>query len=250
MSVLVFLDESKIIDKKRQQTISTVAGVMLTGNTLGDFNRRIWKLKQRFFKCSNMTEFPLKGRLLLNHRSFESYRKLEFCRELFSLCRLMKVKLFANTAIKNGGNQPTDQSLNLNADDMGNDAGCPLIVADLMEKISSCMLEDHPGQLAALVFGQEKSMTNLKLQKAIIRLIYFTPLGRGLDGILGSPMTVHPVLSPGLQLADVTAYIVSQFHNGRTQLRDFYHELESLQYISQFDKDEFDLRGMNSFRMD
>ncbi|MBU0520162.1 hypothetical protein KJ564_14640 [bacterium] len=171
---------------------------------------------------------------------------------MLSLCRHLKLTLFANTKITNGSGKTEGENLLISQGgaDLENRSGCPLIVADLMEKVSSYMLEDHPGELAALIFSQEQSGQREHLLKAIMQLYYFTPLGRGLQGILGSPMTMYPTLAPGLQSANVFAYIISQFHNGRAQMREFYRELEGLQYISVFDKDEFELRGMNSFRMD
>jgi hypothetical protein len=80
---------------------------------------------------------------------------------------------------------------------------------------------------------------------SIVNFIYGTPWGSGFHGILGSPFLMPSRLSPGLQLADLFAYVINQHHAGRRELEEFYREVEGMQFVSSIAKDEFELRGMN-----
>jgi len=96
MSILVFIDESRRQYKEKGSTV-TIAGAAFEEVAYDDLCRKFLRLKSKFFKRSAIGDYPLKGRRLLNNRSLESYRKIEFVREVFSLCRMMNVILFSTT---------------------------------------------------------------------------------------------------------------------------------------------------------
>lgn len=253
MSVLVFVDESRIDRPEEDRYISTVAGVAFEENAYADFSGKLFRLKGRFFKRPGIGDFPLRGRLLLNNRAFESFRKIEFVREVFSLCRLQNVKTFATTQLVSPREQGVPDAFQrfreqqiLTESDHAVGRGFPLRLAYLMERVNSFMLESHPGQSAKLVFKIEGSGGSYAVSSSIMELMYRSPLGRGFRGILGAPLFAPHAHAPGLQIADLFAYIINQHHAGRLRLREFYAEVESMQYVSAFEKDEYELRGINT----
>jgi hypothetical protein len=253
MSVLVFVDESRIERPEVDRFVRTVAGVAFEENAYGDLSGKLLRLKGRFFKRYGIGDFPLRGRLLLNARAFESYRKIEFVREVFSLCRLQNAITFATTQLasaqdpnEGGQVQPSREQSVFSESDSTDGKGLPLRLVYLMERVNSFMLENHPGQVAKLVFKIEGSGGGYTVSSSIMELMYRSPLGRGFQGILGAPLFAPHAHAPGLQIADVFTYIINQHHAGQMRLREFYSEVESMQYVSAFEKDEYELRGINT----
>lgn len=120
-----------------------------------------------------------------------------------------------------------------------------LLLAYLIERVNTFMLEAHPGQVAKLIFRTEETRRDVLRSQAVMNFIYGTPFGGGFHGILGAPLLMASALSPGLQLADVFAYVINQHHAGRRDLHEFFREVEEMQFILAISKDEFELRGMN-----
>ena len=122
---------------------------------------------------------------------------------------------------------------------------CSILLAYIIERVNSFMLENHPGQSAQFIFPSDSSAGASEFCSGMMNLIYKTPYGRGFHGVLGTPLFAPAPYSPGLQTADPFAYIINQHHAGRIALKDFFDEVESMQFISAFQQDEFELKGMN-----
>jgi len=253
MSVLVFLEESRRTSSGSAEYYATVAGAAVEEIAYDDFCRKLLRLKERFFKRKGVAEVVLRGRSLLNSRALSaSFRKIEFTRELFSLCRLLKVISFATTKkcplkIETEAGLAQFQlprSAVTNSDKYTEEA-VSLLLAYLIERVNSFMLERHPGQVAKLIFRTEETHRDDVRSQAVMNFIYRTPFGSGFHGILGAPLLMPSALSPGLQLADVFAYVINQHHAGRKDLADLFREVEEMQFVSSISKDEYELRGMN-----
>ena len=252
MSVLVFVDESRWQPAGKNDQFITWAGVAFDEIQYDEFCRKVLGLKNKFFKRGEIGDYPLQGRSLLCNRALESYRKVEFIRDLLSLCRLQHVVTFSNTRIAQSGThgacRVVDHDLkgkftSTRRSESHSRIGFGLDY--LIERINSFMLEEHPGAMAKLVFQSESVMKDRTRTSLLMRLFYKTPLGGGFSSVLGSPLFVPALLSPGAQMADVFAYIINQHHGGRYQMNDFFGEVESMQYVSAFERDEYKLRGMN-----
>ncbi|MBU0518678.1 DUF3800 domain-containing protein [bacterium] len=253
MSVLVFIDESRWKQPGKDEYYATVAGVAIEEVKLPDFCRKIMKLKGKFFKRPGISEFPLRGRLLLNNRALESYRKQEFLGELFSLCRLEGMVTFGTTRRCSVISPPEEledylkehQQGAISDSDKYSAKVISLLHAYLFERINSYVLEYYPGQQAKLVFKSVDPTRDSTLSSSIMNFIYHTTYGGGFDGILGNPFFATLPQTSGLQLADLFAYIINQYHGGRPEMRSFYSELESMQFSSAIEKDDFSIRGIN-----
>ena len=253
MSVLVFVDESRWERPGKKDYYATVVGVALEEATYDDLCRKLLRLKSRFFKRPGIGEYALQGRSLLNNRALASFRKAEFVLELFSLCRLQKVVTFSTTRRcsaqeESAGREEFPIQISkaaISGSDRFSEDVCSLLLAYLIERINSYMLENHPGRLAKLIFKTEEAQRDRLLSSSVMNFIYKTAFGGGFHGILGTPFLAPASHSPGLQLADLFAYIINQYHGGRREMRDFFAEVESMQFVSSIEKDEFQLRGMN-----
>ncbi len=254
MSVLVFIEESRWVCPGTKEYYATVAGAALEEAAYDDFCRRILRLKERFFKRKELAGYPLRGRLLLNTRSLSAgYRKVEFVRELLSLCRQQKAVAFSTTKkFFERESQPylpeaagLLRTSTIVDSDKSSERTVSVLLAYLLERVNSYMLETHPGSLAKLVLKSEETQQDILRCSSVMNFFYRTPFGGGFHGLLGSPLLMPGALSPGLQIADLFAYLINRHHGGRKDLADIYAELEGMQFISMIEKDEYQLRGMN-----
>jgi len=253
MSVLVFLEESRFHKPGATQYYATMAGAAIEEASYDVFCRKLLRLKERLFRRKGVAEYALRGRLLLNSRALDTgFRKVEFVRELFSLCRLLKVTTFATTkrCLVAPGQETSETGLpsprsSVTTSDQYSEEAVSLLLAYLIERVNTFMLEAHPGQVAKLIFRTEETHRDFLRSHAVMNFIYGTPFGSGFHGILGAPLLMSSALSPGLQVADVFAYVINGHHAGRRDLHEFFREIEEMQFVSAISKDEFELRGMN-----
>lgn len=253
MAVLVFVDESRWERPGEPDYFATIAGAAIEEAVHDDLCRKIRRLKERFFKQKGISDYELRGRSLLNKRALSSFRKVEFVLELFSLCRLQKVVTFSasrrcswRAEDLEPGSIPEDlRRGNLSASDHYSEEKASLLLAYLVERVNSFMLEKYPGHLAKLIFREEEAHRDRVLASSVMNFVYKTSFGGGFHGILGSPFFMPSALSPGLQLADLFAYIINQHHGGRREMKDFFAEVEAMQFVSSIAMDEYELKGMN-----
>ena len=253
MSILVFVDESRWQRPGKNDYYATVAGAAIEEASYDAFCRKLMRLKGRFFKRSGIGEYAMQGRLLINNRALASFRKLEFIRELFSLCRLQKVVIFSTTRKCFLGEESVDlgdfsvpiQKGAISSSDKYEEKVCSLLLAYLIERINTFMLESHPAQLAKLVFKTEEARRDRVLSSSVMNFIYKTTFGGGFHGLMGSPLFAPASHSAGLQLADLLAYIVNQHHGGRSDMKEFFEEVASMEFVSIIKQDEFIIRGIN-----
>lgn len=259
MSMLVFTEESRWVSPGAADYFATVAGAAMPESSYDEFSRRLGRLKQKFFKKQKTTiwrisDQGLRGRALLNPRSWStSFRKVEFIGELVSLCRLHQVVVFSSTKKFFSREQiPDPDTLPLtfpagaiSRSDQSSEEALSLLLAYLLEVVNSYMLENHPGQLAKLIFKTEEAHQDDRLCASVMNFLYRTPFGGGFRGLLGAPLFMPLGLSPGLQVADVFAYLINQHHAGRRDIAELYAEVESMQFVSAVEKDEYGMRGMN-----
>jgi hypothetical protein len=253
MSILIFIDESRWQRPDETDYYATVAGAAIEESAYDGFCRKMMQLKGRFFKRPGIGEFTLRGRLLASHRAVSSYRKIEFLQELFSLCRLEKVVVFSTTRRdlldpdkppSFGPSVPLERG-SISSSDHYDENTCSLLLAYLIERVNTFILESHPGQLAKLIFKTVEAHHDRVLGSSVMNFMYKTTFGGGFHGVLGSPLFVPATHSEGLQVADLFAYIINQYHGGRREVQGYFHEVKSMEFISSIQQGEFELRGMN-----
>ncbi len=254
MSMLLFLESSRWDRAGTGEYFATYAGTAFEETSYGDFCRRLLRLKEKFFKVSGVAQYELQGRHLLNTRALATgYRKVEFVREMLSLCRMQKVVSFAATRLFTAAEQNQFAGQGhipmaggaISQNDQFGSQSVSVLLAWLVERANCFMLEIHPGDQAKLIFKTQDAKQDFLLCSGVMNFFYRTPFGGGFHGILGSPLLMPTPLSPGLQVADIFAYVVNQHYAGRRDLNDLFAEIEEMQYVSSIERDEFQLRGMN-----
>ncbi|HEX7342717.1 MAG TPA: DUF3800 domain-containing protein [bacterium] len=253
MSVLVFVEQGRLGSSGATEYYATVAGAAIEEVAYDDFSRKLLRLKERFFKRKGVADYPIKGRLLLSGRALSAnFRKVEFVKELFSLCRLLKITSFSTTkkfsvgAAAQPGVFATGLPKSAVLDSNGySEEAISILLAYLIERVNSFMLENHPGQVAKLIFRTEETSQDYLRGHAFLNFIYGTRFGGGFHGILGAPLLMPSALSAGLQLADIFAYAANRYHAGFRDIVEFYQEIADMQFISAISKDEYELKGMN-----
>jgi hypothetical protein len=252
MSVLVFIDESRWDRPGTKDYFATVAGIAVEESTLQDFGHKVMGLKDHFFKKPEISDYPLRGRLLLNNRALKSYRKQEFVLDLFSLCKLHGIVTFSTTRRCSPEVRKPEfddflrqfQHGAISASDHFSEKEMSLLLAYLIERVNSFVLENHPGQQAKLIFRMSEARRDNILSASVMNFIYKTTLGGGFYGLLGDPLFAPSHQSAGLQIADLFAYIINQKHGGRPEMNRYFAEVESMQFVSSIEPDDFKLRGM------
>ncbi len=252
MSVMIFIEESYLPASEREHCLLTLGGAALLESRYDEFCRKFFRLKRRFFHRAGLGDYPLQGRRLLNRRALESYRKMEFTLELFSLVRLLETKLFAITRRLVTPKPPLWTNLEAERGNLDDSATVSRIAANyqlqltyLIERVNAFMLECHPGKKAKLVFKSASAAQDQQISAGCLELFYKSPYGSGFQGVLGAAMFVPAALSPGMQIADLAAYLINQHESGRRDLRDLYAELEGMQFVSSLAQDEFEIKGFN-----
>jgi len=253
MSVLVFIDDSRWDRPAKKDFFATTAGVAIEEIKLADFTRKLSRLKNRFFKRAGVGDYPIRGRLLLNNRALDSFRKQEFVSELFSLCRLMNITVFGTTRKYSVSVEQPELSAYsagrkrgaISDSERTTESEVSLLLAYLFERINSFALENHPGTQAKLVFKSLGQNHDARLCSGVMNFIYQTSFGGGFEGLLGQPLFAPREWTAGLQIADLFAYIINQHFGGRPEMRDYFAEVESMQFVSSIERDEFQLRGIN-----
>jgi hypothetical protein len=234
-----------------QARYSTIAAIAFEATAYTDFCHKFIRLKKKYFKSEAIEAYPLKGRSMLSRRGLEHYRKVEFVSELFSLCRLQKGVLFSTTRMTAGDKGAAADSLYISTNDAlfvenrSSDQTCSMLLAYLLERMNSFMVEKHPGQRAELVFKAEAGEGMQKIGSAMMNLFFRTPYGGGFQGLLGTPHFTPAAYSPGSQVASLLAYLINQHFTGNVRMREWFKEAESMQYVSAYQRDEYELKGIN-----
>ncbi len=225
--MLVFVDESWQTNTKGIK-VASLAGVAMPEETYNEFARRIFNIKRHRFEIAEMTEAELKGDSLLKRFAFKCREKYGYSRNLscvedvFQLCTELGHLAFATITA-----HPRHMTLT---------AGTQRLLTTpysyLMERIDRCMMERFPGRMAKILFDSRGLGTDEPLAVAFSNFLFRSSVGQQYARILATPFFVVSRLTPGIQVADVFAYIAAQVLDGRSECQPYYQRLQDLQWES------------------
>lgn len=219
--MLVFVDESGLPHVNDPNPCSTLAGIALEERLSKDFAREIFNLKKKFWGVTGPTEKELKGRLLLNKRSFTSPKKIEFVEELFTLCRQYELQTFATIQ-----ERPTQEVLIKDSTYLTTE------FTYLLERINKFMEENFPDNFALIVFDGKDDRSNEKTAGKFTNFLYRSTWGKEFIHILPTPFFVNSKITPEIQIADIFAYCINQRFQNRREIEPYYKMIQGLQFIS------------------
>lgn len=234
--MLIFIDESGHPRPTDPSPFSILSAIALKTECSRDFSRELFNLKKEFKGIENPHEWEIKGRKLIGGR-YVSPRTREFIEEIFALCRLYDVKVFASIM-----ERPKDEILDVDVNPHIHD-----LYTYLMERVNRYIFEKYPERRAVFLFDSRDRMTNEKLAIIFTDFLYKTKTGWECKHILDTPFFVNSKVTPGIQIADLFAYTINQRFQkrGGKLMRKYYKEIKKIQFEWESEeKEDFVLRGI------
>jgi hypothetical protein len=247
--MLIYVDESKIPSPKGPRTHITMAAAAICESVHKDFNARLYKLKKRFARTEQNQDFEIKGRNLLKP-GFDAYpRNTEFVREVLSLCRQYDIKMFA--IIKQCVVAGESESLALDEAIPGLPRGERLLsqlYTYLIERVEAFVRERAKADFAIMVFDEKDARKDEARAHAFSAWMHRSSWGSSLTCVLETAFFVRSQITPGIQIADLFAYVMNQYMEGRRDLQEFYEEIADMQFMSKDATAENPLKGIRYVR--
>jgi hypothetical protein len=241
-----FVDESWSADDYDPK-FGVLLGVLVKDEDLGKFDKFIFNVRKKYYGSDQAKnkDFELKGSKLLNKYILKLYQTNQTIPKNICIVKEMinyptvsslYMKIFASTVFSVTDDHPPLLSPN------------PRSLSDpfkkLIENVSTAAQEDVPGRKVTLVFDQR-----IGVQKDIAIAIYNYVAGMRLSNIEIFPYFAVSNVSPGVQFADVMAYLLAKKHEQdpsyKTILMSLYKEMKVLCWTSKDNPRRFSLSKFN-----
>ncbi len=233
--MLVFIDESydRATDLNPKSTFSAV---LIEEHRSRALDAKLFELKRHFWRVQNSYEMELKGRLLLNSKALELPKNREFMGQFLSLFREIGAITFAVTQ---DGTFPLASKTDR----------LPNLYRALMWRVNSVMAERFVDQHAIFFFDGIDHKTNQKIAISFTNFMLKHRWGQSYRNILPTPFFCDSEVTPGVQMADVIAYCVNEWHKGqRGVLDDYYKQFRELTNDYADESEELLLRGFQKIK--
>ena len=220
--MLIFIDESEWPRPRVPGGYTVWAGVGVPSDTSKEFFRELFNLEKKIWNKEEPYEFEIKGRYLLSRRGLESPRRREFAEEMFSLCKLSRLIVFAvglrysQTPTLQGTVEPNTY----------------LMIRDMVERVDAMMLESRPSEQAVMVFDSQEDKKDRERALEFGNYLYGTPQGRRISHVSDTPLFASSSVTKGLQIADVFAYALAQQNMGRTDISRYCDRIREMEWRS------------------
>lgn len=226
--MLFFLDETeKVIDGI---TVGAIGAVAIPMNAYNGFCRRIYRIKQDELNAKSLDDKEIKGSDFLSKAAFKRLALSGYSPHLRTLDRLLEA------LADHGARVFALSTLDASTLDLRTDTGGILSqpYAHMLGQFARYMSNwpDHKGLLLLDQMGmpQDKRAT-CAIQNYMARHAHRTVLQQRLIQI---PNFTHSVVSPGVQVADVVAYLAEHElkPTARPELNDWIRRFKRLSYRS------------------
>jgi hypothetical protein len=239
-AMLVYVDESYKASGT-PNCKSTFAAVCMREDRYRGFDTEFFKLKRHFFKITEPFQLELKGRLLLSEHKIDLPRNREFIRQVMALMREFEVVPFAVVQ---------DGSLQLSA--LKPDY-LPPLYRGVLRRVDRYMQERFPKYHGILFFDGIDHGTNQRVAIAFNNFMFRHGAGSQIQHILPVPNFSDSIVTPGIQLADVVAYVVNEryvSHGKLGHLADFFQEFRNMAFTYQNPDENIVMWGFSQIRGD
>lgn len=234
--MLIFIDESGQPRPTDPSPFAVLAAIALKSEHSRDFSREIFNLKKGFKGIENPYDWEIKGNKLIGSK-YITPRTREFIEELFALCRECEVVAFASIM-----ERPKDTTL-----DIGIDPHIHTLYKFLMRRVNKFVLENFPERRAVFLFDSQDDRSNKRLAIRFTDFLYKTKKGWEFKNILDTPFFVNSEMTPGIQIADLFAYIINKRFQQKKKrpIEKYYQEIKGLQFEWESEeKEDLVLRGI------
>lgn len=234
--MLIFIDESGQPRSSDPSPFSVLFAIALKTEHSKNFSRELFNLKKIYKGVENSYEWEIKGRILFGDK-YVTPKTREFIEEIFALCRQHEIKIFASIM-----ERPKDNVLDLEMD-----PHIHRLYTYLMERVNTYVCQYHSDRRAIFLFDAKDDKSNERLARRFTNFLYKTKIGWEFTHILDTPFFVNSKMTPGIQIADLFAYIINQKFQkrGGDLIRKYYQEIRKIQFEwENEEKEGFVLRGI------
>ncbi|MGH8932949.1 MAG: DUF3800 domain-containing protein [Egibacteraceae bacterium] len=209
--MLVFIDESGHPNPGDPCSRPVLLAVCVKELDAGWLIRRLYALRRDLLGSMKLSkaEEELKAVEMLNRRALhKNVAKKEFIEALFEFLRDFDLTVFA--IVMERPLKPPYRGPEI----------LPRQYWWLLERVNHLIENDHPTQHAVVVFDGQDPASNKLLSDRFTSFMARTSIGRSMSYIVPSPLFADSSLTPGLQIADLFAYVVRLYyeHNLRSEI--------------------------------
>jgi len=214
--VFAFIDESYRNEGSRS-AVTTYAAVVVPRDHSRDLARGLWNLKRRAWPKDDPHDKELKGRILLAPKKLESGIYDDIIAGVLVLMRDQDATPFAVTRIGEMGSFKSKRNR------------FPVYLQWLLHRVNDYTALRAPNALAVPVLDTVEDKTNRTVSEAMSNFLFRSNFGQTFQHIVDFPTFGDSRTTPGVQLADIVAYTVCAYHDGRTgRLEDIYEEMKAM----------------------
>lgn len=163
--------------------------------------RTLYSIKRRFGYTDPWAESKLKANRILNERTFTRQpEKWEYVEALFDLCNSFPFVVFAmimerpTSVINTRGDRIMPQHMYL------------------LQRMHWYVAEHYPDKQALVVFDSRDPKGDMELSVQLSGFLHRSMQGASLDRVVDSALFVDSRITPGIQLADLFASCIRQYH--------------------------------------
>jgi hypothetical protein len=196
--MLVFIDESGHPRPTDSTTRPVIQAVCIMESDVGPLTRWMFAIRKNLLGKIRLTKAEQEGKAVdfLNRRSItKSVAKREFAETVFDRLRDFDLTTFA-IVMERPTQMPYEGPAFLQTQHRW-----------LLERIERFMDREHPRFHAVPVFDGQDPNSNKKFADCFTAFMARTTAGKAMHHIVPSPLFVDSSLTPGIQIADLFAYV-------------------------------------------
>lgn len=197
--MLVFIDESGHPRPSDASTHPVILSVCIKESDMRTLTRALFSLRKTHLSGLTLTkeEQEGKGVAFLNRRSLTQISaKREYVESLFEFLRDFDLHTFGIT-MERPDRVPYESAATL-----------PTQYRWLLERIERFMENEHPTHWALPIFDTRDPSQNRLLSESFTGYMARSTEGRAMQRIIPSPLFVDSSITPGIQIADLFAYVI------------------------------------------
>jgi Protein of unknown function (DUF3800) len=197
--MLVFIDESGHPRPTDASTHPVILAVCIKESDMRTLTRALFSLRRNHLSSLTLTkeEQEGKGVAFLNRRSLTQITaKREYVESLFEFLRDFDLHTFGIT-MERPDKVPHESAETL-----------PCQYRWLLERIERFMENEHPEHFALPIFDTRDPVQNRMLSESFTGYMARSAEGRAMHRIIPSPLFVDSAITPGIQIADLFAYVI------------------------------------------
>ncbi|MBI3313747.1 MAG: DUF3800 domain-containing protein [Candidatus Omnitrophica bacterium] len=226
--MLFFLDESWQTSNDEKRQAGVLSAISIKSHDFNKCSTDIFNIKVKHIGY-DAAKLELKGRGILKPYFFKQLQEkgiesvqLNLAEAILKYTASMKAATFASIVYDK-------QELNLSCAEEDR-LERPFFF--LFERINQFMNENHPELIAKLIFDDRGLETNQRISKAVSNFFHKSRTGQSFDKILKVPFFAMSNDNVGIQLADISAYILGRVFTGDGKLKKYHLLIKSMEFKS------------------